>query len=88
MTIEAWVRTYAALADGKEPRCPVCGSERVRFRFVGDLGTRLSMGMLWCETCERGARLSRLRVPEHLKMYGWEDKDALSGVRDFIPDDD
>ncbi len=76
----AWALGYARLVSGEAAVCPACGHTEIQARFVGDLETRLGYGLLWCPSCSRGGRLSRVNVPEDFEMRAWDDDAALDGV--------
>jgi len=75
-----WAKAYAQIAVGDPAGCPKCGHNDVQSRFIGNPTTRLGYGLLWCTNCGRGARLSRVKVPEGLKLHEWEEKSALADL--------
>jgi hypothetical protein len=58
-------------------RCPICGSDKLRLVFVGDLESRLSYAYFWCEENLHGITISRTYAPEGAELLdrrlAWEE---------------
>jgi hypothetical protein len=80
VTHEHWARAYARIVGGREESCPSCGSLTLRYRLIGDPRTRLGFGLIWCDTCRHGDRLSRIQIALNLEMRALEDASALEGI--------
>jgi len=59
--------------------CPRC-SGLVETFYCGDLGSRVGFSIVRCASCRRGVQVSRLRVPDGLPMFSFDDPEAFGAA--------
>jgi hypothetical protein len=68
-----WLHALLQASEGKDPGlCSSCGATTVRSVFGGDPKTRIGFGWIWCDTCLRGIRMSRMAIPTTVELIPFE----------------
>lgn len=62
--------------------CPECGEKSIDYVYVGDNQTNIGYLPIWCNSCNKGVRISRVIVPEGVKRIDILD---ISTIREKIP---
>ena len=78
MERSAWIRLW-----GKEHLdalgCPSCASiVKLRMVMVGDVHTRLGYGAIWCESCLKGVKMSRVAACEGMRVITFDNNDEIN----------
>ena len=88
MTYRDWLDVFIALGADRVATCPNCARGPIRWRFAAN-DDRIGFGVIWCEACLKGARLSRVRIPDRFDTLPISDIEEFSrGVPsiDFVED--
>lgn len=92
---KAWLIDVASKISGKECEaaeipCPNCGAKSIDYLYIGDEKTRIGYFQVWCNKCLNGIYLSRVGIPEGLKMISFQEEVDLDSIiphyRKLTPD--
>ena len=61
---QKWLYAFLDAKDGKPTACPRCGSRRVDTVIVRHADSDVGWGIVWCDGCRKGARISRMGVTD------------------------
>lgn len=80
-----WLIEVAARISGKECesteiKCPHCKEKCIDYLYIGDKETRIGYLQVWCNNCLNGIYISRVGIPEGLKMISFEEDIALDRI--------
>lgn len=78
-----WVVALARFIDGELDKCPRCGSESLRLRYIGDEVERIGYALFWCESCLHGINVSRAGATPAGEFRSFRDPNSLEGVPEF-----
>ena len=67
-----WLENLVNIEKQKEPgKCPYCGSKNTDYRCTVVIPEkRLGHMTVWCNDCLRAYHMSRMEIPEGLKIDG------------------
>ena len=76
-----WLKISAKLSTYgyslKNCVCPECGLKGLDFVYVGDPTTQIGYLPIWCNSCNKGIRISRVEIPECVGMISFGDWKTL-----------
>lgn len=80
-----WLIEVAAKISSKECKanqiiCPQCNEKCIDYLYIGDEKTRIGYLQVWCNNCLNGIYISRVVVPDGLKMISFEDDIDLNSI--------
>lgn len=80
-----WLIEVASKITSKECKveqimCLQCNEKCIDYMYIGDKKTRIGYLQVWCNNCLNGIYISRVAVPEGLKMISFEDAIALNSI--------
>ena len=59
-----WLKIYSSVVEGNIEECPECGNNNIKVKLAGRHEDHMGYGIVWCEDCKAGIRLSRVKIPE------------------------
>ncbi len=77
---EKWLKILPIIPTSEPIICPSCRNGNVSFQYVGDIDSRIGYLDIWCDSCNHGIHLSRVKVPNNISMLSFYDN-----VSDVIP---
>lgn len=79
-----WLKLLANLSANnyctKDFICPECGKRSIDYRYVGDVSTRIGYLPIWCKNCNKGIQISRVEIPQEVKMIEFGDLDSIENT--------
>lgn len=65
-----WLKNLEAIVSNNESGvCPLCGSKNTDCGFVvDDEKTNMGHGAIWCNDCNNGCHISRIKVSSDMKV--------------------
>ena len=61
-----WVKAYSNLQDHEKAECPHCKSNDISLMLILlNEETRVGFGIIWCNSCLHGYRMSRMLFGEN-----------------------
>ena len=58
--------------------CPECGERSIKFVYVGDRKSSIGYLPVWCESCNKGIQISRVGIPQGVRMIDFEDSENIA----------
>lgn len=49
--------------------CPECKNMCIDYAYIGDSKTRIGYMCMWCNNCNRGIHISRVKIPDSVKYF-------------------
>ncbi len=68
-----WVRLVIDIDEKNELICPECRVNNVEYQYVGDKESRVGYLVIWCNACNNGIRISRVKAPIGENMLSFTD---------------
>lgn len=68
MPYSDWLKIYIDLIENNEAVCPNCNSNQINVKLAGDSKNMMGFGVVWCQKCLNGIRLSRIKIPENISF--------------------
>lgn len=62
--------------------CPECGERSIDYTYVGDPDTHIGYLPIWCNKCNKGIIMSRVKIPDQAKMIT---NDEMESGKKSIP---
>ncbi|MGG5343274.1 hypothetical protein [Enterococcus sp. AZ192] len=79
-----WIKLAASIQDNtdkiNELKCPTCGHCEIDYIYVGDLSDRIGYEQVWCNHCLRGIHVSRVMIPENVKVMSFEETKKINTI--------
>ncbi|MCI8669791.1 MAG: hypothetical protein HFI34_09790 [Lachnospiraceae bacterium] len=63
-----------------EINCPNCQKKCIDYLYIGDEESRVGYLQVWCNNCLNGINISRVKIPEGLKMISFEEDIDLENI--------
>ena len=77
-----WLSMLAKLVENddltKSAICPECGERSIKFVYVGDRKSSIGYLPAWCESCNKGIIISRVGIPQGVRMIDFEDSENIA----------
>lgn len=67
-TFKAWpdlvIKIQDTLPNEFAQQCPRCNKEAIDFIYVGDPESKIGFMDIWCNSCNYGIHISRVKIPD------------------------
>lgn len=60
--------------------CPSCGQGSIHRVYIGAADTRIGYLQAWCDTCQKGIYISRVRIPEQVELVAFDEKEKIAAL--------
>ncbi len=74
---EKWLNLVGELSHYKDLLCPYCGKRSIDYLYIGDENTKIGYLQVWCNECENGIYVSRVKIPPNAKFVTFEDAKTM-----------
>lgn len=79
-----WLTVAANIQDNIDSmanlKCPNCGHHEIDYLYVGDKTEKVGYLQAWCNHCHRGIHISRVQIPENVKMKSFGDIEEINKI--------
>lgn len=66
--------------EATEIPCPHCHEKSIDYLYIGDEKTRIGYLQVWCNNCLNGIYISRVGIPEGVKMISFQENVDLDNI--------
>jgi len=91
MSFTKWLHLVVPIQDNRgqtqDIPCPSCGCMKcIDFQYVGNFEARIGYLDIWCNSCNHGVHMSRVKVPDGFEMlpFGTDDETISRRIPNFI----
>lgn len=72
MSYNDWLKLYINYIENNETLCPNCNSTQINVKLAGNSKNMMGFGVIWCQKCMKGIRLSRIKLTENIPYVSFE----------------